>query len=55
MSKPEIEFRPKGRMCFVCKHKGTPCTLPFARMKVISVDKDGCMVVRCTSYEKESV
>lgn len=48
-----VEYRPKGGMCFVCKNSYSNCSkLPFSGMRILSEDKDGMKVVKCTSFER---
>lgn len=49
-----MQFRPKGSMCMNCERLKHYCgDLDFENMPVIEVSKDGCRIVKCTSFARK--
>jgi hypothetical protein len=47
-----VFHRPSGMMCAACAKKHEDCSsLAFKTMPTMKQDRDGTIVVRCTSFE----
>ena len=47
---------PKGGMCMACKHLKEDCSkLPFDKMPAHAQDKDGNIIVICTSFIRRAI
>jgi len=49
-----VSHQPKGGMCAVCVNKHKDCSgLKFDEMPMISREKDGTNIVRCTEFKRD--
>lgn len=49
------EHRPSGSMCMCCERRGIGCDKhEFSTMRKMKEDKDGTIVVVCSSFTKEA-